>query len=50
MLVDFLQKKPETSVEIDNEILSWFKAKNSRDYQRMINKVLSDCMKQHTHQ
>lgn len=46
----FNTKKPETSVEIDNEILSWFKAKNSRDYQRMINKALSDYMKQHNHQ
>jgi uncharacterized protein (DUF4415 family) len=46
----FYTKKSETSVEIDNEILSWFKAKNSRDYQRMINKALSDYMKQHNHQ
>ena len=43
----FYTKKPKTSVEIDNEILSWFKAKNSHDYQSMINKALSDYMKQH---
>jgi uncharacterized DUF497 family protein len=43
----FYSKKPNTSVEIDNEILSWFKAKSSRDYQRMINKALVEYMKQH---
>lgn len=43
----FYTKKTKTSVEIDNEILSWFKAKNSRDYQRMINKALIEYMKQH---
>jgi uncharacterized protein (DUF4415 family) len=43
----FYTKKTKTNVEIDNEILSWFKAKSSRDYQRMINKALVEYMKQH---
>lgn len=39
--------KSKTSVEIDNDILAWFKAQCSHDYHRIINKALFDYMKQH---
>ena len=37
----------KTSVDIDSDILAWFKAQSSQDYHRMINKALFDYMKQH---
>jgi uncharacterized protein (DUF4415 family) len=43
----YSKHKPKTSVDIDSEILAWFKAQSSHDYPRMINKALFDYMKQH---
>jgi uncharacterized protein (DUF4415 family) len=43
----FYSKKQKTSVEIDNDILAWFKSQNVNDYQQMINKALSDYVRRH---
>ncbi|SJM94311.1 hypothetical protein [Crenothrix polyspora] len=43
----YSKHNPKTSVNIDSEILAWFKAQSSHDYHYMINKALFDYMKQH---
>lgn len=43
----YSKQNPKTSVNIDSDIIAWFKAQGGHDYHRMINKALSDYMQQH---
>ena len=40
----FYSATHQSKIKLDNDILAWFKAKNGRHYQKMINQALRDYM------